>query len=234
MEANDQVLTASMVLALQGALRVKSFVLAITFAVACAGAASQTKSRVAPSSDTFTPQGQVVHLKANESPTFEPETIEKGTLNGVAYYIFRRDLSASIAGTVGNAATPLEKRESNWHVYCNKDKITDDKFCVSHFGSLRLYVRPANRITVAVGVDWEHVPGSSMAIRIDGGKPFEAVGEYFGAKESLAVVQALKSAKTVVTRYMKAPHKSWVDAEFNVYGFNEALAYASWAVQRFE
>jgi hypothetical protein len=98
---------------------------------------------------------------------------------------------------------------------------------------LWVYVYPKGRTTVSIGR--ENFPGSSVTIRIDQGAPITVSARNdgdFDAQTSQRVIQQLKKANVVTTRYMKWPYQSWKDETWELYGFNEALAYMTWAVAR--
>ena len=164
-----------------------------------------------------------------ESPTpFTPAAKvegdrEEGELNGVHYSFHYGDGSGIFSGKHGN-----------WSVRCKKDQITDEKFCFmnhqKNWSALWLLVYPKGKVSVGVG--HERYPGSSVAIRIDKGSPFTNADGVFDLQTSRRIVQKLAKASSVTTRYMKWPYRRDEDETWDLSGFNEALAYITWAVER--
>lgn len=96
-----------------------------------------------------------------------------------------------------------------------------------------VWAYPNGHYIVSVGQD--HFPGSTVAIRIDGGKPITASaknGGMFSRQVSAKLLSQLKGASKLTTRYMEWPNRYWVDETWELYGFNEALQYITWAVDR--
>lgn len=162
----------------------------------------------------------------------EPFLNSKGVVNGVHYHYYD-DYSASFAGTEGNTTDFSEPMESNWDVGCEKDQITDRKTCHMRIKNLWIFVYGKGKPIVSIGHD--HFPGSSVVIRIDSGTPVSgsaASDGYFPPTVSAKVIERLKHAKQVTTRYMEWPYRSWVDDSLDMYGFNETFQYITWAVKR--
>ena len=158
---------------------------------------------------------------------------ETGELNGVTYWFYYSDGSGTFVGASGNTGTYKDRTGTNWDVQCKKDPVTDRKRCQMKIKDLWLFVYPKGRVTVSIG--HEHYPGSNVTIRIDQGGPISTSASNdgdFSPQTSLRLVQQLKKAKSVTTRYMKWPYRSWEDETWELYGFNEALAYVTWAVER--
>jgi hypothetical protein len=163
----------------------------------------------------------------------ERHTVESGVSDGVAYQISYADGSAIFAGTKSNAQKKLEKSEDNWTIACTKDPINDQKSCHMHTKDLWVFSYPHGGYLVSIGAG--HFPGSKVAIRLDGGKPFtsSATGDgHFSQLTSARLAKRLRSTKTVTTRYMKWPNKAWEDQTWDLYGFDQANRYISWAVTR--
>lgn len=204
-------------------IRNLTFLLA-TFATA---ASAQTVDRpgLIHSDTPFTPTAVVDETESGKRET--------GELNGVIYRFYYSDGSGIFVGKPGNAGTYMDRTDTNWDVQCKKDPVTDRKHCQMKIKDLWLFVYPKGRVTVSIG--HEHYPGSSVTIRIDQGAPISTSAHQdgdFNPQTSLRLVQQLKKAKSVTTRYMKWPYRSWDDETWELYGFNEALAYATWAVDR--
>ncbi|HEX5716322.1 MAG TPA: hypothetical protein VF179_09190 [Thermoanaerobaculia bacterium] len=160
-----------------------------------------------------------------------PQKIESGELSGVAYRFYYTDGSGSFAGERGNRLQLAER--NNWSVACSKDPINDAKSCYMYVRDLWVFAHSPGKVVVSIGHD--HYPGSTVAIRIDGRAPSTARvinNGTFSHDASTRIVQDLRKAKTVTTRYMEWPYRSWVDETWEIYGFNEALDYITWAVRQ--
>jgi hypothetical protein len=181
----------------------------------------------------FTPDAKIEERSIKTASATEIEKIESGSLNGVPYRFFYKDGGGVFAGTRGNAATYSEPINSNWQVRCEKDPLTGEKHCEMQMRDLYVFLFATGKIIVSVGSG--HYPGSDVVVQMDKDPPISApAGEDgdFNAKTSLQLVQQLKKAKTVTTRYMKWPYKTWKDETWEIYGFNEAFQYLNWAVER--
>ncbi|MFC7513873.1 hypothetical protein ACFQUU_02525 [Herbaspirillum sp. GCM10030257] len=158
--------------------------------------------------------------------------VEKGVLNGVAYKVYYSDGSGIFAGKEGNNLGVGEQLGSNWDIECKTDAMTDKKTCSMHRGDLWVYVHGTGKAVVSIGA--EHFPGTSVAIRIDGGKPISTSsandGDFSGAASASLIAQ-LKKAKSVTTRYMKWPYQQYIDDTRDAFGFKEAFQYITWAVK---
>ena len=163
-----------------------------------------------------------------------PQTKETGELNGVLYSFYYADGSGTFVGTRGNSGSYSDPLRSNWDVSCTKDPITDQKMCQMRTRNLWIFVRPKGRVFVSIGA--EHFPGSVVTLRIDKGNSVSALASTdgnFGAQASTRLVQQLKRASTVTTRFMRWPNQTWEDDTWELlYGFNEAYSYVVWAVER--
>ncbi|MBI4756961.1 MAG: hypothetical protein HY778_16400 [Betaproteobacteria bacterium] len=162
----------------------------------------------------------------------EPFQNSEGVVNGV-HYRYYDDYSASFAGTEGNTTDFREPIGSNWDVGCEKDPITDKKTCHMHMKNLWVFVYGKGKPIISIGHD--HFPGSSVVIRIDSSTPISSSAASDGNLSpalSAKVIERLKHAKQVTTRYMEWPYRSWVDDSWDMYGFNEAFQYITWAVKR--
>lgn len=197
----------------------------LTFAIAsCLFTLTMTSAHAADflsNSERFTPNGVI------EGGT------ETGELNGVFYRFHHSDGSGRVAGKEGNNGSLNESYFSNWSLSCEKDAMTDKKRCSMQLNDLWIYVYANGKSIVSIGS--EHFPGSSVAIRIDGGTPIKASGDNDGdysPATSAKIIAQLKKAKTITTRFMKWPYQHWVDQSWDLYGFPEAYQYITWAVKR--
>lgn len=154
---------------------------------------------------------------------------EKGKLNGIDYHFYYTDGSGTFCGYRGFANCYAETVD----VSCEKDPITDKKMCLMKMKSLWIYAYGNGKKVVSIGHD--HYPGSSVFIRIDGGPSItgSAVADgNLSIATSAKIIERLARSKSVSTRYMEWPYRSWVDDSWDLYGFNEALQYITWAVKR--
>ena len=184
------------------------------------------------SSEPFSSEGKVELSEMQIATRTNINKIESGSINGVSYRFYYSDGSGTFAGQKGNDTEPGNFIGSNWNIGCEKDAVTDKKQCHMNLKNLWIFVYPNGRATVSVGSD--HFPGSSVTVRIDSGAPIttSAGGDgNFSAPSSAKIIERLSRAKTITTRYMKWPYRSWVDDTWDVYGFNEALKYLKWAVK---
>jgi hypothetical protein len=208
--------------------------LALLLVIVATAASAQTvvKRNLIHSNSPFTPTAKVEETSAGSLSTIEMSKRETGELNGVAYSFFYTDGSGTFAGASGNTATYKDKRDTNWEVQCKKDPVTDRKHCQMKIKDLWIFVYPKGGVTVSIG--HEHYPGSNVTIRIDQSAPISTAhhdGD-FDPQTSLRLIRQLKKAKSVTTRYMGWPYRSWNDETWELYGFNEAFSYLTWAVNR--
>jgi len=200
--------------------------------VGTASAETISKPHLIISDKPFTPDGVVSMNESEGLSEVEISKIEKGILNGVYYKIYYTDGSAIFSGIPGNTLQLSEPSESNWSVICQKDPINDKKMCFMTIKDLFVFVHGNGKITVIIGHN--HFPGSTAAIRIDKDTPMTtspANEGTFTHGKSAKIVERLKSAKSVTTRYMEWPHQSWVDETWEIYGFNQTFKFISWAVR---
>lgn len=211
-------------------------ILAILLLVAAAKmtiAQTGTKPPLIVSNGPFTPDGKIEIVETKLLTTTEAHKVEEGVLNSVHYRFYYTDGSGTFAGRFGNIGHSSEPHESNWDVACKKDPINDHKQCHMHLDDLWIYVRPKGKVMVLIGHN--HYPGSSVSIRIDGASPITRSSTNdgdFSQQVSEKIVRQLTTAKSVTTRYMEWPYRSWVDATWEIYGFNETFKYVTWAVER--
>jgi len=81
-----------------------------------------------------------------------------------------------------------------------------------------------------VSVMGDRYPGTKQHIRIDGGKVYSSESGFSGSV-AREIVEQLKTAKSVTTRYTSWPWNIPRDEKIQLYGFNEALSYLHWGLQ---
>ena len=208
--------------------------LAALFAVPAISAAQNSKiSDLIFAIDQFRPDGRLEIRESKGLTSSEFHKTESGIVNGVHYDFYYTDGSGTFAGMIGNVGKYDEPVRSNWDVGCKKDPVNDTKYCHMHIKDLWIYVYPKKRTVLSIG--YEHYPWSTVTIRIDGEAPISTNANSDGnypIQISARIVQRLKSATSVTTRYMKWPYKHWVDTTWDLYGFNETFEYINWAVER--
>lgn len=216
-----------------------NFVFVLFIAISGLGQAqSASKLDLLVSVDSFSPNSVVTQ---GESAFIGPNSkIESGELNGIAYRFYYSDGSGSFVGRREGALTgsspfgASNAAKENWSVGCHKDAISDKKTChMLILGRLSVVARPKGSYSVRIGFD--HFPGSTITIRIDDGKPITDSASndgQFPPQISAKLVSQLKKASKVTTRYMQWPYRYWVDETWELYGFNEALQYVTWAVEK--
>ena len=208
--------------------------IAQTLALSSMVVAEAAKPDLLASCEPFAPNGEVKLSEGALETGASAHKVETGVLNGVHYNIYYEDSSASFAGQLADEHEPLAwwSRE-NWEVRCKVDPITDKRSCYLHLGNFWIFQRAKGKSIVSIGAD--HYPGSTVAVRIDGGTPFTSSAANDGSfpqNTSTRIIQALSKGKQVTTRYMEWPYRAWEDETLDLFGFNEALSYMSWAFDR--
>lgn len=191
------------------------------------------KPTLIESDGPFTPDGKIELLETKILRTAEANKMESGVLNGVHYRFYYTDGSGTFAGKSGNVGQFSEPMGTNWSTACKKDPVSDQKHCYMQLKDLYVFVYPKGRVTVSIGR--EHFPGSTVALRVDQMAPATATAKddgNFSAQASARLIKQIASAKTLTTRYMKWPYRSWEDQTWELYGFNETYKYITWAVER--
>lgn len=204
---------------------------------------AQTVRPVSLSSlDLFSPNGKIEEQKLINTSY----TLETGTINGVAYKFWHSEGSGYFSGVrnyEGNFSNITNRgdyqtdytiaRKEHWEVLCKKDSISDSKSCHLKKGGLWVYAYGKGKNQISIGHD--HYPRSTVAIRINDGQVFTVPSNNdgdFSVSASAKIIQQLKSANSVTTRYMEWPYQTWKDNSFDLYGFNEAFQYINWAVSQ--
>ena len=206
--------------------------LLITFMPFVASAQNAVGPNLIESDLPFTPEGKIESVENKYRPQREFNKIESGILNGVAYRVYYSDGSGFFAGTAGNTGHQSEPLDSNWSVACKKDSMNDTKQCYMKMKDLWIFVYPKSKVSISVGHD--RYPRSSVAIRIDQGKPFETLPKdegQFSSIVSVKLIPLLGKSQTITTRFVKWPQQNWIDKSWEMYGFNETYKYISWAVE---
>jgi TonB family protein len=178
--------------------------------------------------EKFTASG-VVETKRN--PTSYSVT-ETGLLHGRRYRIHYDDLGATISGTAANDLDPkVVPVENNWRVECFMEKKSGGKICLMHLRDLHIGVAADGSELVQVGDN--HTPRSTIFLRIDEETPFELNGHpSFDIETSKAILERLKTAKNVNTRFEGGRYQKRIKDKWELFGFNESYEYAQWALQR--
>jgi hypothetical protein len=119
--------------------------------------------------------------------------IEQGIWNGVPYWLVRSSGQSTVgAGGLGNY----------WTTSLYFDPIDDEVSIIAYRGDL--WIHFAASILVSAGAD--RYPRSSSAIRIDANEPFTSSnGDPFAGEQAAQIIDQLRSAKTVTTRYINWP-----------------------------
>lgn len=137
------------------------------------------------------------------------------------------DGSANFAGYPGDDILDTRSwtRSNHWDVACRRDSMTDRTTCHLKRGDFWLFVGPDEKPTITIGAN--NFPGRPIAIRVGEGQPFSVTNKAaaFDAATSQKIIAQLEKHETFRTRYAQWPHESWIDAEYQTYGFTEAYEY---------
>ena len=121
----------------------------------------------------------------------------------------------------------VEQNIDGWQVRCKKDPADSSKYCMSTRDDLGVGVllkadgSSAHRINIGSG---SHYPGSEQILRVDMDAPISAGPKGFEDAISRQIIERMKSARQVTTRYRKWPG-DYVDSTSNIGRFNEVLNY---------
>lgn len=155
---------------------------------------------------------------------------ESGEINGVKYNI-KYNGTGIFAGGKDNDIDGLRYDfRYNWRVLCTKDAITDTKSCTLLKPDIAITIDPDGKYLIGIGHD--HFPGSGIFLRIDNETSVSAPSRAFDFSTSKMLVEKMKSAKFITTRYTEWPYQNNIDKSSTMFGFNEALQYMLWAVKR--
>lgn len=149
--------------------------------------------------------------------------IEEGSLNGVKYSLYYQDGSGSVQGVKSNALDILkDSYDSNWSTRCKVDSMDDSRWCAMSKGPLTIGIWQEHVYFITVGSD--HFPGSKVLIRTGQSQPISKLAkDSFTNAQVTSIIQELKIAKTVKTRYREWPYDVDKDKEIDLFGFNEGL-----------
>lgn len=190
--------------------------------------------------EKFNPTGKIIITDSfnrktadTDKHTIEVEKLktEKGNINGVAYDFYYSDGSGTFAGI-------KEKCDysTNWTVSCKKDPFENFISGNMYFdkGNLSISIYKKGDISVPIiTIGHSHFPGTTVLIKIDSLVYESDVKQLlFTPEQTREIIEKLKTAKKIVTRYHKWPYKANIDSEFELYGFNEAYTYLNWAVKQ--
>lgn len=211
----------------------RTFFLSLLVLTTSAFSQPTTKPTLLKTDSKFSDSGTVELVESPVLRGTEVDAVESGVLNGIHYKFYYTDGSGTFAGRQGDVGGIMEPTNSNWTVECSKDAITDRKMCRMRMRDLWIYVYPGGRATLSVGA--EHFPGTTVTVRIDQTTPTTTDAKRdgdFDFQTSARILSRLKNGTTLTTRYMRWPYRTWEDHTWELYGFEEALMYIRWAVQR--
>lgn len=160
---------------------------------------------------------------------------DKNPLDDLANVKFSREKSdgrTAAAGDifVGKGGT---RSDHSWWIDCKKDPINDRKQCAMFGKGLQIYVTEFGVVRVVVGM--KHYPGSVAAIRLDG-KPakYSGANGVFSLANSGDIIEGLRSAKKITTRYQQFPNRYYTDLIMENDAFDEAYKTLWRAISRME
>ncbi len=192
-----------------------------------------TKAPLIQSDLPFSANAKVELVESKSLNRVETHKVESGVLNGIHYHFYYTDGSGTFSGTSGNVGHYSETVGTNWSTGCKKDPVTDQRYCYMYMKDLVIFVYPKGGVTLSIGTD--HFPGSSVTLRLDQGVPSTAPAKDNGSfppQTSARLVKQLANARTITTRYMKWPYRTWIDQTWDLHGLPETLKYVAWAVDR--
>tara|TARA_B110000238_G_scaffold9522_1_gene9697 strand:+ start:1698 stop:2477 length:780 start_codon:yes stop_codon:yes gene_type:complete len=180
----------------------------------------------------LTPSGKVKCIIGFNYLTLDSNTkdkIESGSLNlsgrrnaNVKYRIYYSDGGGSVQGLkTNNTWSSMGSSNENWGTGCYKDEMDDTRYCQLSKEGLAVGIWKDGSSFITIG--HSHYPGSNVTLRIDKGKPIIKSEEHsFTNAQSDDIINALKSGKTVLTRYQEWPYQRNIDTSVDLYGFIEA------------
>ena len=191
--------------------------------------------RIFPEKPRIAPDGRESCAISGDYPDFRylmRQDIERGTIDGVRYRIYKSDGSGSVQGLPTNTLSVIrDKHYTNWDLSCNIDLIEDTHSCTLRRANMWL-VKASSGLTI-IGVGHSHYPGTDVVIRIDGKTPFRANKKNtfsFSRARAEAIIAELKTGRTFITRYQEWPYQSYKDERASLFGFKAALAVLDWLV----
>lgn len=146
---------------------------------------------------------------------------EVGTLRGIDFKLYE-DGRGEVAGTSG---ADDYGRASTWIISCRRDKMTSEKHCLIRKNELHAMVDSSGGLFLSVGS--EHFPSNATSIKV-GARRFDTTDHHGFFNNGRQIISLMKDGVPIVTRYMKWPHRSWIDDEYNIYGLQVAIQAAKW------
>ena len=187
---------------------------------------NQNKGDLINTSDQFTKNGKIKFKTFLDGLS----KYETGFINGIAYRFFYSDGSGTFSGKPGLSVEELYHSDT-WHVAFKKDPIDDTIGAVMSIKDLIIYVLENQEILVGIGTN--HNPGSEIVIRFGNELPIKGGTDgILNADQSKEIIEKLKTAKQITTRYQNWPYKVNVDKTWELYGFTETLQYINWAISK--
>ncbi len=184
----------------------------------------QSKTHLLNTEDKFTADGKIETV----NDWGEPTKIETGKINGVGYRFYYTDASGSVSAMPKGE---MEAGKLKWSLGCKKDAIDDKKICYMSLKQIMIFYQGNDKYAVSIGSG--HYPRSSIAIRIDNNPAIKGgIEGIFPGDEAKNIIEQLKTAKQVATRYQKFPNSYTTDETFEIYGFSEAFQYLNWAYSK--
>lgn len=155
---------------------------------------------------------------------------EIGVINEVNYHIMYNGTGIFAGSKNSEIQGAGYDYRRNWRVLCEKNEITDSKRCTLLRPDISITAFPNGKLLVLIGAN--HFPGTKVYLRIDGQPANTANSPGFGFDVSADLVNKIKTAKEIKTRFTEWPYEYPVDQSLTTFGFNEALQYMLWAVAR--
>lgn len=121
----------------------------------------------------------------------------------------------------------VEQNIEGWQIRCKKDSRDNSKYCQGAKDDFNLGIllsaagQASYRITIGAGSQY---PGSEQLLRIDADTPLNAGTKGFEDAASRQIIERMKSARQVMTRYRKWPG-GYVDKVSNIGRFDQVLNY---------
>lgn len=187
------------------------------------------------SSAPFTPDG-IIEMAPPHSAGGPELKLESGSLNSISYRFYYSDGSGSFSGVEGGGSLrEVNSYSDHWRISCSKDIMTDKKECTVGKKELWISVGVGRPPVIIVGEG--HFPNSASTMRLDSNPPISSGARgngVFPSSGNSALLNKIKLANTISTRYMKWPNNYWIDDKWNLTGFKEAIQYATWAVTKIQ
>ncbi len=201
-----------------------------TFAILYRGAPVVWLPRKFRPATTFTPEGRVICEEwadvGVEPKRIKIMQIENGTRGPFSYRVYYSDGSGVVqrAGDADRLGA-----EALWEFGCKVDPIDDSKSCHVKHGALSIWYYGDDRWAVFIG-EGSNYPNSEIAIRLDESGAVKTTGLSFPELDSKKLVDSLKSASRIRTRFLKWPNGIG-EADFSPEGFAVALSLMQWSYE---